>query len=167
MVGILSGREAFVSGWLIRYWIGVICGLLISLVFIQTHFKKILVLQTLSKKHIWKNQVAWALAFEWPFMILLCFLKRFFGSISLQYFPWVQHYSVSLLQLIEVVGGQPVWPESYSQASFIILRYLALKILCRDNSLELELLSIYPKYIKRLCLKGATGRAGSILSMLN
>ena len=98
-------------------------------------------------------------SFRFPEATLwLYFLAIFSPSTAILYFTftlnWSGWRSASLTRLLQL-------------GRFIILRYLALKILCRDFSTELDLLSIYPKYIKCLCLKEATGRAGSILSTLN
>lgn len=83
----------------------------------------------------------------WPFQFLQISWNNSVSRVSCSISPEYCTTHPSLLQLIEVAGGQPVWP-----GPFRILRYLVLEILCRDDSIELELLSIYPKYIKRLCL---------------
>lgn len=104
-----------------------------------------------------------------PFAILWGFWTKWWllGSISFQCLPWVQHYSSFSFTVNWSGWSSASLTRGLQRGHFIILRYLALKILCKDYSIALVLLSICWKYVKCLCLKGATSRAESILFTLD
>lgn len=124
--------------------------------------KKILVLQRVSNEQILKNQgQCWlltAVSDIVPFAILWGFWTKWWllGSISFQCLPWVQHNSSFSFTVNWSGWSSASLTRGLQRGHFIILRYLVLKILCKDYSIALELLSICWKYVKCLCLKGAT-----------